>query len=170
MFSIPDATQAFWSRLGLKPASEAQIIEVAGLAPGALPDDYVAFLKVHGFARWMLTVPDRFRYRQSLAGQGIERVGSITHLENPESLRRAAENAWTDQPEVGLPCWPRGVMPVAGNAGYGQILMDFTETPGAILYWEPSEYPWGEGSNTKLWRIAPNFTYFINGLLMRDQI
>lgn len=170
MFNIPAATLSFWNRIELKPASDDQIAEVAGFAPGPLPDDYVAFLKTYGFARWMLTVPDRFRYTSDSGGQVVSKVGSIAHLETPESMGRAMAHAWTDQPEMGLPCWPEGVLPLAGNAGPAQVLMDFRGEAPVIRHWEPAEDPWGTGDNTALWHVADSFTDFINGLLMRDQV
>ena len=142
MFKIPPATLSFWNRLNIAPATEAQIAEVRDLAPGPLPDDYVAFLQTYGFCRWMLIIPDRFEFERSVAGQSESRTGSVAHLETPESIARAMKHAWSDQPEMGLPCWPQGVMPVAGNAGADQVLMDFGETPGAILFWTASDDPW----------------------------
>ncbi|MEM9436628.1 MAG: SMI1/KNR4 family protein [Pseudomonadota bacterium] len=170
MFSIPPATLSFWARLDIKPASDGEIAQIAALAPGPLPDDYVSFLKTYGFARWMLTVPDRFRYRKTSGGQEIVKAAAVAHLENPESIERAMKHAWSQQPELGLPCWPQGVLPIAGNAGPGQVLMDVTGSVGAIRYWEPSEDVWGSGANTDLWDVAPDFTSFIAGLVMRDQL
>lgn len=170
MFKIPAATRAFWERLELKPASASEIAEIAGLAPGPLPDDYVTFLKTYGFARWMLTVPDRFAYRRADGGQQVIKVGSVAHLETPDSIDRSMKNAWNNEPELGLPCWPQGVMPVAGNAGPGQVLMNFDTKPVNIQYWEPAQDPWGKGSNTELCAVADTFRDFINGLVMRDEI
>lgn len=169
MFKIPQATFDFWKRVDLMPATDAQIAEIAAVAPGPLPEDYVAFLRSYGFARWMLTVPDRFHYTRHGAGQDVTKVGSIAHLETPESIGRAMKHAWTDDPALGLPCWPKGVMPIAGNAGPGQILMQFDTAPGAIMYWEPADDAWGTGDNTQLCTVAANFTDFINGLLTRAQ-
>lgn len=170
MFKISAATHAFWERLDIKPASAADIAEIAELAPGPLPDDYVAFLQTYGFARWMLTVPDRFTYCRADGGQEVIKVGSVAHLETPDSIARSMKNAWNDEPELGLPCWPQGVMPVAGNAGPGQVLMNFDPTPATIQYWEPAQDPWGKGDNTQLCDVADTFTDFINGLAMRDQV
>ena len=151
MFTIPPVTLSFWQRLDLQPASSEQIRHISDLAPGPLPEEYQSFLETYGFARWMLTMPDRFTYSREEGGQTIAKTGSLAHLETPESIARAMQHAWQEDADLGLPCWPRGVMPVAGNAGPGQVLMDFRRQPGTILYWEPRDDPWGQGDNTALW-------------------
>jgi len=168
VFEIPAATLSFWNRLNLAPATEDQIAAISQQAPGALPGDYVAFLRTYGFVRWMLTVPDQFTYVRRSAGGQEERSTSVAHLETPESIARKMTHAWSDQPELGLPCWPEGVMPLAGNAGADQVLFDFRGDAPSIAFWQGSGDVWGYGANTELWQVAPSFADFIQSLRPRS--
>lgn len=158
---------AFWKRLGTVPATEDDVARITALSLGSLPRDYVEFLRTYGFVRWMLTVPDRFVYHHSAADVETTGTGSVGHLETPDSIARAMSHAWESQPELGLPRWPRGVMPIAGNAGPGQVLMDLETGAGAIRYWVPSQEIWGTGTNIALATVADTFTDFVQKLRLK---
>lgn len=168
MFQIPEAMHSYWEEQARPKATAADIARIERLFGTALPAPYVEFISSYGFVVFDDVPGMRCLFDfvvKSPEGEWTDE-GDIAFFHKPERMLMAYENLAEPRPEDPecFPKFPAHFLPIANDAGQGQILLEFGEHPGRVWYWRENEWAWGVEDNTWLGFVADDFESFINKL------
>ena len=168
MFQIPEAMQTHWIKRGKPKASATDIMRIESKIGATLPAPYVEFITKFGFVvfddvpgmyclfDYIIIFPDRKEIHEA----------DIAFFDQTDRLITAYETLTRKEfiDDEDFPKFPANYLPVASDAGQGQILLELGENAGRVWYWPYNDWAWGTEDNTWLGFVANDFYEFINKL------
>lgn len=168
MFNIPDIMLSHWEEQGEPKATADDIARIEAAVGSTLPLPYIEFVTRYGFVVFedIPGMKDAFPYTISADGEEGLRQGDISFFHEPSDLIQIYKYSTTaaSAEDDTRPLFPANFVPVASNAGQGQILVEIGEHAGRVWYWTEKEWAWGMEDNTWLGFVADDFYKFINKL------
>ena len=168
MFQIPEAMQVHWIKRSKPKASATDITRIELKIGYTLPAPYVEFITKFGFVVFD-DVPGMncmFDYSIIFPDRRETHEADIAFFEPTDKLSMAYETLTTKEfkDDLDFPKFPKNYLPIASDAGQGQILLELGEHAGRVWYWPFNEWAWGTEDNSWLGFVADNFYDFINRL------
>lgn len=169
MFNVTDGMVQAWREMADPIATSADIHVIESSLGFKLPPEYVAFVTRYGFVEFARDEPERrclFSYVIEQNGQRVTRQCEVLFMFTPDKLviRHRYLTTTDDPDDETRPSIPSGFVPVAGDAGFGTVLLDVAANPGQVWFWPENADRWGLGDNVALGFVAETFEDFINSL------
>jgi hypothetical protein len=164
LFHVPQPLVDYWSRKNKPKATDADIEALERYVGEPLPTPYTTFLRDYGYVVFPVHGPDSFDTAFEERSQRVIRRGSIAFVRAAGKVIRAHERLPRDDPQAGFPLFPANHLPVGGDAGQSQILLELHPSTGRVWFWPERAERWGEPGNRSLGYVAPDFAAFVNGL------
>jgi len=168
MFNITEGMANAWKKRAAPLATPNDIALIENNIGTRLPGDYVAFVTQYGFVEFGRDAERRFLFSYVIEqdGQRITRQRQVQFMFAPDKLiTRWRYMTTADDPgDETRPSIPSGFVPVAGDAGFGAVLLDISHKPGQVWFWPEDNDRWGLGNNVALGFVADTFEDFINSL------
>ena len=160
--------QAHWIKRNKPKASATDIIQIESKIGYTLSEPYVEFITNFGFVVFD-DVPGMncmFDYSIIFPDRTETHEADIAFFEQTDGLIMAYEILTTKEfkDDQDFPKFPKTYLPIASDAGQGQILLELGEHAGRVWYWPFNEWAWGTEDNTWLGFVADDFYGFINKL------
>ncbi len=168
MFNVTEAMIQSWKKWDKPLATAADIALIETSLGIKLPPDYVDFVTRYGYVLFGRDPERRFLFSYVIEdnGQRVTRQRQVRFMHQPDKIvPRYRYLTTTDDPDdESRPSIPAGFLPVAGDASYGEVLLDIAANPGQVWFWPENPDRWGLGDNVALGFVADNFEDFINSL------
>ena len=169
MFNVTGGMLQAWKKWDKPLATPADIANIESSLGIQLPAEYVDFVTRFGYVLFGRDVPER-RSRFSdvidVDGKSVTRHRDVRFMHQPDKIvpRYRYMTTTDDTDDETRPSIASGFLPVAGDASYGEVLLDIAANPGQVWFWPENPDRWGLGDNVALGFVARNFTDFINSL------
>ena len=168
MFNIPEVMRSHWENQGMPKATAEDMACIEATIGSRLPSPYVEFVTQFGFVVFedIPGMRDAFHYTVTFDGEEEKRQGDISFFHEPGELIQVHKYSTTAESEEDdmRPLFPAHFVPIASDAGQGEILLELGDHAGRVWYWTEKEWAWGMGDNTWLGFVADDFYEFINKL------